>query len=142
MNRIEREIKTFLIDNNSKAEAKLKWLIKYTKSIDESVIMLTDHPEYGLSMGIVKPNGKGLSEEHFDLVDGYHQWCESKRQNLYDDYMLYSSLTWQWIRDRWLSIAGPSSGVTVVIFANNAGDTFDLNTGEEATESIMKNFDW
>lgn len=137
--RVHDQIAAFLTQNNARAETKLRWLVEQAKGIGATSVMLTDHPDYGLEMGICEHDGKGTINGSLSLLDNYHDWSLAQSDDDDDDYLLYGSQTWPWVRDRWLAIGGPESGVHVVIFANGVGDTYDLNTGAEADEAFMDN---
>jgi hypothetical protein len=125
----EQAIMQFLFSNNSFTENALRELIAMAKKIHATTITLTDHPGYHLSLGIAEHNGKGTLPSNIDLVTGFEAWSESTGREL-DDYWP-EQFAWEWLRERWLAIQGPKSGLRVILFNNGIGDTMDLSTGED-----------
>lgn len=84
-------------------------------------VIVTDHPSYGLSLGVSAHNGpKRAKVDSVELAGGTK--C--------DVDFVYADVTWPWFVKMWARAEGPASGVRCIVFANGLGDMLDLTTGE------------
>lgn len=96
-------------------------------------VMLTDHPDYGLQLGIAESDAD-LPVQHVELIpefdDRYDELVDPDGDDE-DEGFYDTDARWAWIRECWIAAMGPESGRTVVLFANGLGDMMDLTTGRD-----------
>jgi len=113
-------------------------LIAKMNEIDCEKVVLVDHPDYNLSLGIEnteleKALGTGNLIPINDFYNRYLKYLgvEDGSDEYYDHWYDHFDVSWEWMRECWKQAKGPESGKTVILFENNAANTIDLTTGKE-----------